>query len=308
MQIAIVWNPSKTDKETLSAAVTAAAPDAELRWYETSEDDPGQGMAREASSASPDLILAAGGDGTVRAVAEALAEQQDSPDLGILPLGTGNLLCRNLGIPLALPDAATHAVTSAARKIDFGWVEYTGDDGSPQRHGFAVMVGFGIDANMIAETNDDLKKKAGWLAYVESIGRAVSASDVIRARVDIDGRTQETDAHTIIVGNCGAIQGGVTLLPDAQPDDGILDVLILSSEGMTGWFDTLKTMAWDNGLKKMLPGTSDETVSTDTTAYEQGTRVVVELPDARPFQIDGEDVGTVSRFDISLQPGALSIR
>lgn len=307
MRVAVVWNPSKTEREDLEQALSAADPSAEISWFETSEDDPGQEIAKEALAISPDALLVAGGDGTVRAVAETLAVTEDAPPLGILPLGTGNLLARNLEVPLNVKDAAARALSGSPRTIDFGWVEI--DDASDdERHGFAVMVGFGVDANMIAETNDDLKAKAGWLAYVESLGRAVSASEVVHATVTLDDEKQDVEAHTIIVGNCGTIQGGVTLLPDAAPDDGALDVLMLSAEGVGGWLDTMKTMVWDNGLRKLLPGGEEEdTASTETTTYAQARSVTVDLPDARPFQIDGEEVGEIRRFRIQIQPDALRV-
>src|SRR5699024_8941269 len=113
----------------------------------------------------------AGGDGTVRAVAEHLADSEADADLGIVPLGTGNLLARNLGVPIDDIDAAVErAVAGESRRIDIGWAE-----ADEWRYAFAVMAGFGIDAHMITETDDDLKDRAGWVAYVESLGRAVSA-------------------------------------------------------------------------------------------------------------------------------------
>lgn len=307
MQAAVVWNPSKTERETLEKALTEASAELELSWFETAEDDPGRGATESALATSPELIFVAGGDGTVRAVAEVLAETENAPALAILPLGTGNLLARNLGVPLALPAAAKHALASEPRTIDFGWVNSDPED-EMERHGFAVMVGFGIDANMIAETDDDLKAKAGWLAYVESLGRAVNASDLVDVDVEIDGVDQKVQAHTIIVGNCGAIQGGVTLLPDAVPDDGKLDVLMLSADGVGGWLDAMKTMVWDNGVRRLF-GTAEESAqSGENATFAQGQHVHVRLPERRPFQIDGENIGDVDDFTITIQPAALRVR
>lgn len=303
MRAAVVWNPSKTDRDALEDALTGV----EVTWFETAEDDPGRSATEAALAEKPELIFAAGGDGTVRAVAEVLAETPDAPPLAILPLGTGNLLARNLGVPLKLADAAAHALSHEPRSIDFGWVDSDADD-EMERHGFAVMVGFGIDANMIAETDDDLKAKAGWLAYVESLGRALTASDVVDAHISIDGKEQDVQAHTIIVGNCGAIQGGVTLLPDAQPDDGRLDVLMLGASGFGGWLDAMKTMVWDNGIRRAITGDDETTHSTENATFAQGESVHVRLPERRPFQIDGEQVGDVDDFTITIQPGALRVR
>ena len=101
----IVWNPSKTTREDLEAALHDArrrGAGMTVSWFETSEDDPGGDAAQRALDAGADVILAAGGDGTVRAVAEHLADTKAPAELGIIPLGTGNLLARNLDIPLYL--------------------------------------------------------------------------------------------------------------------------------------------------------------------------------------------------------------
>ena len=163
----------------VSRTRSATGPTPDVRWWETTEEDPGQGVAEAAIAAGADLLIVAGGDGTVRAVAEHLADVSAAVDIAIVPLGTGNLFARNLDVPINdVPAAFARALDGRARPIDVGWVEVDLDDGT-ERHAFVVMVGFGIDAHMIAETDDDLKDKAGWLAYVESLGRALSASDIV---------------------------------------------------------------------------------------------------------------------------------
>ena len=309
--IAVVWNPSKTEKETLESGLTEALGDAaapQVTWWETTKEDPGQGAAREALAAGADLIIVAGGDGTVRAAAEHLAEVSSEAQLGIIPLGTGNLLARNLEVPINdVPAAFVRALDGDARAIDVGWVEVELASGT-ERHAFAVMVGFGIDAHMIAETNDDLKDKAGWLAYVESLGRALAASEGVPFHItkdDEDGHDEE--GHTLLIANCGSLQGGITLLPDAVPDDGELDYLVLSAEGFTEWAGTLKTMMWDNGLKRLITK-SDEVTSTDAVNHGRAKTLAVTLPEERAFEIDGEEVGETKSFTVSLQPAAIRVR
>ncbi len=313
-RVGIVWNPSKTSRESLQAAFDEAvtgqnAP--EVSWFETSKDDPGRAAAQKALDAGSSLILAAGGDGTVRAVAEHLAESAADADLGILPLGTGNLLARNLEVPLNDAAAAfRRALGGSPQSIDIGWAEIALDGGS-KRFAFAVMAGFGIDAHMIAETDDDLKNKAGWLAYVESLGRAVSVSEMIDIRLGIgDAEPAEAKAHTLIVGNCGMLQGGIILLPDADPADGELDLLVLSADGVVGWLDTLRNMAWDNGLKRLLARSdaADTAASSDTVTHARVTALTVELAEPRVFEVDGDDIGETTRIEISVQPGAIRVR
>ena len=303
----IVWNPTKTTREVLEAGL--GEHELEVSWYETTEDDPGQGATQRALDDGVDLVFAAGGDGTVRAVAEQLATSQSQVDLGIIPLGTGNLLARNLGLPLNDPAAAfARAFEGGARPIDLGWVESSLPEGT-HRHAFTVMAGFGMDAHMITETDETLKDKAGWLAYVESLGRAVAASEVIDLGLAFDGgATERQQAHTLIVGNCGSLQAGITLLPDADPGDGELDVLILHADGLAGWTDTLRNMVWDNGLMRLLRSEDEGATSTDSTTHRRITSLTIELDQPRVFEVDGDDLGLTTRIDISVQPAAIRVR
>ncbi|HEY8281601.1 MAG TPA: diacylglycerol kinase family protein, partial [Leifsonia sp.] len=169
---AVVANPVKVDLDDLRASVDAAAQRhgwGETLWFETTEDDPGEGQTREALESGADMVIAAGGDGTVRTVAEVLHGTDAS--LALLPSGTGNLLARNLDLTL---DDADHALETAFggrdRKIDVAVADIRGEDGTVRRHSYLVMAGLGIDAKMLVATDDDLKAKAGWLAYVKAIG------------------------------------------------------------------------------------------------------------------------------------------
>lgn len=320
--IGLVWNPSKVEEAELREAVDAAlaetggdaAPDSgpapEVRWFETTKEDPGQGATASALEAGCDVVVAAGGDGTVRAVAEALGGSGTPlAELGIVPLGTGNLLARNLGVPLGNPRAAfARVLAGEARPLDLGSVRLTFEDGTDADHGFVVMVGFGIDAHMIVETDDELKAKAGWLAYVESLGRAATETEVVEFSLTLDGGEPAAEqAHTLLVANCGSIQGGVTLVPDAQPDDGELDLLVLRAEGAAAWLDTMRNMMWDNGLKRLLTGT-DRAESSESTAHLRARTVRAELPHPHAFEVDGDDFEGVVAFEVRILPAALRVR
>lgn len=306
-RIAIVWNPSKTSREDLERALPASAADAEVSWHETSPDDPGQGATGEALAAGAAVVVAAGGDGTVRAVAERLA-QDDAAELAIVPLGTGNLLARNLGVPINdLRGALTRAFEGQSRALDLGWI--TAEvDGAATRQAFAVLAGIGIDAHMIVETDDDLKSKVGWLAYVESLGRALRATEVVQMAIALDGATPEqAEGHTLIVGNCGTLQGGIALLPDADPSDGELDLLLLSAEGIGQWLDTLRSFIWDNGIRRLF-NRQERAESADTATHARVGRVSVELSEPRVLEVDGDDLGETSSFTVEVQPAAVRVR
>ena len=299
--IAVIWNPSKTEREELAAVLENEAAH-DVSWHETTEDDPGQGAAGAALATSPQLILAAGGDGTVRAVIERLAQEKNPPALGILPLGTGNLLARNLDFPIGDLDAAADRALSDAppKPLDVGWIDYATPDTS-HRMAFAVIAVIGIDAQMIVETNDKLKAKTGWLAYIESLGRALKTTDLIDVDLTIDDMpTQHIKAHTFLLGNCGTLQGGLTLLPDADPSDGQLDLLVSSSTGASQWLGTAKTMLWDNGFKRLL-GSNEPATDSASTIHRTFTNLSLVLPEPRHLQIDGEDIGQVTRLRASIQ-------
>lgn len=305
-RIGIVWNPTKIDEAELKDAVGVAfGDDVDVLWWETSEDDPGRAMAKDAVDAGCDVVVAVGGDGTVRTIAEVLAGTEQAPQLGIVPQGTGNLLARNLGIPLgSIPKALAVISAGENREIDMGWVRAGDEDAET---GFLVMIGFGLDAHMLAETDDGLKDKAGWLAYVEAMGRAFSAAENVDFTLTLDdGDEQPLSGHTLLVGNCGSIQGGVTLLPDAVPDDGRLDLLVVSADTAVQWAQTLRTIVWDNGIRRLIGGEAD-TVSVDPAQHltAVGAKVRLETPVA--FEIDGEEAGEVSAFDVRVQPAALRI-
>lgn len=299
--IGVIWNPSKVDEQELRADVAAVFGTDDVRWWETSEEDPGRGMAVEAVEAGCATVIAVGGDGTVRAVAEALAGTETA--LGIVPQGTGNLLARNLDVPLDdIPAALQRIHDGEIRKIDLGWVAHDGTE-----RAFAVMVGFGIDAQMLVETDDDLKDRAGWLAYVEAMGRALAGAEMTGITLTLDdAEPREIRGHTVLVGNCGMVQGGIRLLPDAVIDDGRLDLLLVSSDGALQWLDTVRSVVWDNGIRRLIkPGAA--AVSTESTKHLTAERIRVELETPQVFEVDGEELGEVSSFEVRVQAGALRV-
>lgn len=300
--LGVIWNPAKVDEEQLRSAVADVfADEVDIRWWTTTVEDPGRGMAREAVAAGCDIVVVVGGDGTVRAVADGVAGTDIL--LGIVPHGTGNLLARNLDIPLGdIPAALARIKAEEPRSIDLGWVEYNGVESV-----FAVMVGFGLDAQMLVETDEDLKDRAGWLAYVEAMGRALAGTEMIDITVTLDDDEPVTlRGHTMLVGNCGLLQGGIRLLPDAVVDDGLLDLLMVSAEGPLQWMDALRSVVWDNGIRRVF-SSDTETVSTDSTRHVTAQRVVVELESPQHFEVDGEELGEVSAFAVRVLPGALTV-
>ncbi|EBM0725712.1 diacylglycerol kinase family lipid kinase, partial [Salmonella enterica subsp. enterica serovar Senftenberg] len=138
-------------------------------FLETTQKDVGQGQTKQALEQDVDLVCPLGGDGTVRAVAEALVGS-DTP-MGLLPGGTGNLLARNLDLPVDdLGDALRVALTGQNKRIDVGrlTIDESGEHERPAQHIFLVMAGLGFDAAIMADAPEGLKAKVGPAAYVVS--------------------------------------------------------------------------------------------------------------------------------------------
>ncbi|ROS61058.1 diacylglycerol kinase family enzyme [Frigoribacterium sp. PhB160] len=312
---ALVYNPIKVDIDAVKAAIARHESDsgwAETLFYETSKEDPGGGVTAEALEAGADMVIAAGGDGTVRAVAEALRGKDAS--LGLLPSGTGNLLARNLDLSLDnLDDSIATAFRGRDRDIDLGVVDVERENGERETFAFVVMAGVGLDAKMLANTNDELKKRVGWLAYVDAIARALRDNNKIDVRYELDDGGRKTmRAHTIIVGNCGLLPANIMLLPDAAVDDGIFDIVALRPEGFFGWVQIWLKIVWENGVlrrsqvgRRILAANHREV---RTLRYTKGKKLVVRLDSPQDFEIDGDSVGKTVALRAVVDPGALTVR
>lgn len=311
---AVVYNPIKIDLEAVKAVVEAQATTSgwgETGWFETSEEDPGQGATKRAIESGASMVIAAGGDGTVRAVAEAMAESDAA--LALLPSGTGNLLARNLNLTLDdLENSIETAFTGVDRKIDIGRIDIMRDDRSIDSHAYVVMAGLGLDAKMLANTDDDLKKKVGWLAYVKAIVAALRDRNQLTMRYSIDGsRTESLRAHTLIIGNCGALPANILLLPDAAVDDGEFDILLLKPEGVIGWVQIITKVVWENGvLRRFKAGRQLLALSTDVEAlnYQRAKNLTVRLTRAHDIELDGDSFGQAVGLKTRVDPGGLTVR
>jgi diacylglycerol kinase (ATP) len=302
---AVIYNPLKVDILALETAVASAAKEAGWRrtlWFATTIDDAGQLLVAEAVRRGATMVLA---------VAEGL--RGTGVAMALLPSGTGNLLARNLDIPFGnLAATVATAFAGVDRKIDLGLASIVRDDGDVEEHVFLVMAGLGLDAKMIAKTSPKLKKAVGWLAYVDAIGRSLPEIKPVRLRVSIDGETaRSVNVHTIIIGNCGKLPGGILLIPDAQPDDGILDFVALRPRGPFGWLNVWNKLAWENGvLRKSALGRRIIDLSRDVkdVTYLRGKdlRMTVETP--QQFQLDGDEFGEAKSVHTWVDPGALTVR
>lgn len=285
---AVVAHPGKQhDLEEFRAVVGKAMSGLgwdEPLWLETTPEETGEGLARTAVTAGVDLVLASGGDGTITACAAGVAGT--GIPLGVLPSGTGNLLARNLGLPLGLEEALAVALAGGEKLLDVGVA-----NGRP----FVVMAGIGFDAEMLAGVSEGLKKRAGWAAYALSALRHLwDRPTRVLLRADA-GPPVRRWASGVIVGNVGALQGNVRLLPDAAPDDGVLDVAVLTAWGIVGWAGLVADVLLLRRRTARL---------TRLTCRE----LVVETRRPRPWEVDGDVIGTAGRLEVTLKPGELLMR
>lgn len=308
----VIYNPIKVDLQAMKAVVAQeeAGNDWDPTvWLSTSEEDPGQGGAKEALESGASVVIVAGGDGTVRAVAEGLKD--GAIPMALIPSGTGNLLARNLDLSLDDIELSVHtAFTGVDRKIDLGLIEITRADRAKSSHVFLVMAGLGLDAKMLANTDDDLKKKAGWLAYVSALATTLRDKNELRFRYTLNGGpSRATRAHTIIVANCGSLPSNIVLLPDAAVDDGQFDIALLRPEGFVGWVQIFVKVIWENGvLRRTRAGRALMTGEVSALRYVRAEELTVRLERAEQIELDGDEFGEAAGFDVRVRPGGLTIK
>lgn len=231
-------------------------------------------LARRGVAEGVEIIAVYGGDGTTMTAVRGMVGQPVL--LGLIPGGTGNLLAGNLRIPRNPAKAAALLATGKPREIDLGRVERS--DGV---HYFAVNCGAGFDAELMAATSERDKRRWGIAAYVAQAWQCLSAVASFPHKIDVDGQTRETRAATVLVANCGElIPPLVRLKDDIAPDDGFLDVVVLSADGVV---DSVGIF-WH-----LLSGTGD---GDKRIEYARGRRVSIETSPARPVQLDGEPAGS----------------
>ena len=259
-------------------------------FAETTPAEDGLGLARQAVAAGAALVFAAGGDGTVRACAQALAGT--GIPLAIVPLGTANLTARALRIPARTGPAIDAGLRGRDRTIDVALADLGDGDGI----GFTAMAGIGLDAAVVGAARRPDKRRLGWVAYALSglAHLSVSPAD-FTVRLD-GGEPLRRRARCVVVGNGGLLPGGFVLLPEAQLDDGRLDVGILAPAGPFGW---------PRVAARVLTRSRSQS---PTLERFQARRVEITAGTDLPRQIDGEVTTPGRTLTVSVHPGALTVR
>ncbi|HET6189594.1 MAG TPA: diacylglycerol kinase family protein, partial [Trebonia sp.] len=255
----------------------------------TEKAEDGVTAASSAALDGIDLVVAVGGDGTVRGCAEGLA--RTGVPLAIVPHGTANLLARTLRVP-GHPKAALGVALAVTPGT--GGVDRTIDLAVADEVPFTAMAGMGLDAAVVAGTR--LKHQFGWLAYAVS-GAAHLALPPARFSIRLDsGAPVERTARSVVVGNSGLLPGGFSLLPDARPDDGLLDVGVLAPHGPLGWPRlATRVLARSHHEDRMLE-------------RFQARKVEISATTSLPREVDGELVAASRSLTVTVVPSALTVR
>jgi diacylglycerol kinase (ATP) len=286
-RVAIIFNPASgaEDVETRRAALEELAHTAGLtcELAETTEDRGAGPLAQEAVADGMARVLVSGGDGSVMEAAGALAGTGAA--LAVVPGGTGNLLSLNMDLPTEAEAAMHVALTGEARPMDVGRADGTV---------FLMTAGIGMDAAMIRDAGRELKDRLGVLAYFVAALRNIRRPP-IRYTITIDGRRFHRRAQSVMVANLGRITGGVTLVPDTDPEDGRLEVAILRAQGI--W--DLAAVAW----RALLGQLRDEPL----LEVHRGRKIVIETGTPQPVQLDGNKAEPATRMEVHVEPGALRL-
>jgi YegS/Rv2252/BmrU family lipid kinase len=257
---------------------------AEPIWYEVSKSRQAPAAARRAVDDGADLLLLWGGDGTVQRCIDALSGSHVT--IAVIPAGTANLLASNLGLPINLQGAVEVALDGARRQLDVGVL-------NGER--FSVMAGTGFDATLMQDTNRGRKDRFGRLAYVWSGARAVRSKPV-KMRVEVDGRPWfKGRAGCLLLGNFGTITGQLSVFAQAEPDDGLLEIGVVTASNPIQWARVLTALATGRADKSRF------------VRKARGAHVDVKLARRTAYELDGGARKPTRRLRATVEANAITV-
>jgi YegS/Rv2252/BmrU family lipid kinase len=286
VRVAVVAHRDKLDarnEQGLRAALGEAGLTA-ASWTLISKGKHAAAVATEAVDEGAEVVIVGGGDGTVRAGAGALVHRQAA--LAVLPVGTANLFAGALQLPVEPADVVAMISSGQRRTIDTGRC-----NGEP----FIVMAGTGFDAAMV-DAADSSKERLGMIAYLRAGFHEARTRRPFEAKVVVDGKEIFSGEGTsVIVGNVGTLKGGVVAFPGAAVDDGLLDVGIVTAEGMRQW------------ASLMVATVRKRQRESPHAQLSRGREISIALDGKHRFQLDGGAKGTSKRLHIEVIPASLTV-
>jgi diacylglycerol kinase (ATP) len=289
--IGIVEHRGKTSAGS-RRALRAAIDDAGLepvRWVEVKKAKKAQAAVTDLVADGVKAVVVCGGDGTVRAAAQALLDTGVA--LAVLPTGTANLFAGGLGLATD-PAAVVRSVRSGPRR--------TLDTGECNDRTFTVMAGTGVDAGMIDKADAARgplgKKTIGALSYFWAGATEAHAQAPFAVTVTVDGvQFFQGPATCVLVGNLGQLPGGIRAFPDASPTDGLLDVGVITAEGLRAW------------AALMISSVRGRPEASPDAELTQGRQIDVRLEQEQRIEMDGGTKGTSDHLRIRVRPGSLIV-
>lgn len=311
---AVIYNPTKVDVETIRAVVQIQEKIhgwSNSLWLETSVCDLGQGRAAEAVTHGVTVIIAVGGDGMARAVAEGM--HNSSIPLALLPSGTGNVLAGNLRLPM---DDIQHSIeiafTGVDRPVDLGLIQIRRHDQSTTDHVFLVMAGIGFARKIFVGTHD-FDGSGGRSEHARGWRVTLRPKKGFRFECRLNfGPTRSLRARTIIVGNCGELPVQIQPLPDTSVSDGKFSVLVLRPDGFISWVRVFLEEMWsDRVLRRPKTDRAGRALVMNQSGpfrYVAAEDLKVTLRRAEEIYLDGDNFGTAVGFQSRIDPSGIRIR
>jgi diacylglycerol kinase (ATP) len=245
----------------------------------------GRELARQALADGCSPLVAWGGDGTINEVASQVAGS--GTPLGIVRAGSGNGMARELGIPADADRAIDIALGTHERVVDHGEV-----DGHP----FLNVAGIGFDAAMAAEFNRLGGERRGPVRYLRLVASAFLRYSAVRYVIDVDGRRVEATALVVAIANLAQYGTGAVIAPEAKPDDGLLDVVIVEDRGTLGRIG-------------LVPRTFDRTIhKAPGVTILPARHVTVRAASPIDFHVDGEPHRGAASVEARIRPASLIVR
>ena len=252
-------------------------------------------LAREAAERGAELLVVVGGDGSLNEAVTGVLTSTARPELAVLPRGTGMDFGRTHGIPRAFDAAVRVAVDGRTRTIDAGRVRYRRWNGESAERFFANVGSVGMSGAVAQRANAMSKALGGRATFFYALVRVFLAWENTPVTVGLDDSTREGRMHDVIVANGQWHGGAMWLAPDARPDDGLFDVVLI---GDVNKADFVRT------APKLYRGTHVAHPKVDVV---RSRGVTVDAPELLPIELDGEHVGTTpATFEVV--PAALRIR
>ena len=309
--LAVIFNPQKISASKLQKAF-AKYKLPSISFFATEPKTNGKLATSEALALGAKQVIIAGGDGTIRAVVQEIFDQKSEAVVSLIPIGTGNILARNLKLPVASMDAAIkRSIKGSLFKIDLGIARVLDTDGLLSEFVFTGIAGVGMDARIMQKTETSRKRRIGWFAYIEGGFRSLPLKF---ERFDIQVEDQDVrtiKSYSVLVGNAGWLPGLISMMPDARLDDGRLAIAAIGPRKFWNWVDFLSRITWQNQVVRPLAlGRKglDHTANLKTIENLNGSRIRVRSHHPVLFQVDGDTLFEVLEADFSLRERALTLK